>query len=71
MLPSSTVNTGCVAQKSDSLFKIDSSCPNQMIMKKKVNTSRKENLCLANPACMAGVRISDPNFKARCGLRKL
>ena len=36
-----------------------------------VNTSRKESLFLANPACMAGVLIALPNFKALCGRRKL
>ncbi len=36
-----------------------------------VNTSRKESLFLASPACMAGVLIVVPNFKARCGRRKL
>ena len=36
-----------------------------------VSTSRKENLSLANPACMPGVLIVVPNFKALCGRRKL
>ena len=36
-----------------------------------VNTSRKESLFLVNPACMAGVLIVVPNFKAQCGRRKL
>ncbi len=36
-----------------------------------VNTSRKESLFLASPACMAGVLSVSPNFKALCGRRKL
>ena len=35
------------------------------------NISLKLSLRRAKPACMAGVRISDPNFNARCGRMKL
>ena len=33
--------------------------------------SLKVSDLLVNPACMAGVRTSRPNFRARCGLTKL
>ena len=32
------------------------------------NTSRKVSRRVANPACIAGVRVSRPNFRAPCGL---
>ncbi len=35
------------------------------------NTSRKVSRRLASPACIAGVRVSLPNFRARCGRTKL
>ena len=71
VLPSSTVNLGDAAQVTRSTFRFSFQLPIQMIEKKKVNTCLNESLRFANPACMAGVRISGPNFKARCGLRKL
>ncbi len=36
-----------------------------------VKISRKLSCFFANPACIAGVLISSPNFKAECGLMKL
>jgi hypothetical protein len=33
--------------------------------------SLKVSDLLVNPACMAGVRTSRPNFKAQCGFTKL
>ncbi len=33
--------------------------------------SRNESRLVVSPACMAGVRISRPNFSALCGLTKL
>ena len=35
------------------------------------NTSRNVSLLKASPACIAGVRVTHPNFRARCGLMKL
>ena len=36
-----------------------------------VKISRSVSRLLVNPACIAGVRTSRPNFSARCGLTKL
>ena len=35
------------------------------------NTSRKVSRRVASPACIAGVRVSRPNFRAPCGRTKL
>ena len=37
----------------------------------KQKTSLNVNRLVARPACIAGVRISLPNFRALCGLAKL
>ena len=35
------------------------------------NTSRNVSRRVASPACIAGVRVSRPNFSAPCGRTKL
>jgi len=43
----------------------------QKIISNVVKISRKLSYFLPNPACILGVRVSSPNFKAECGRTKL